>query len=68
MNRVVQTKGLTKKYKNFYSVQNLNISVREGNIYGFLGPNGAGKSTTLKMLLGLVQPTDTKWCVYNIAL
>ena len=39
MNRVVQTKGLTKKYKNFYSVQNLNISVREGNIYGFLGPN-----------------------------
>lgn len=58
MNRVVQTKGLTKKYKNFYSVQNLNISVREGNIYGFLGPNGAGKSTTLKMLLGLVQPTE----------
>ena len=49
MNRVVQTKGLTKKYKNFYSVQNLNISVREGNIYGFLGPNGAGKSTTLKI-------------------
>ena len=38
-------------------VNHLDLSVKEGKIYGFLGPNGAGKSTTLKMLLGLVHPT-----------
>ena len=58
MNKIIQTNGLTKRYGDFYSVQNLNIAVTEGNIYGFLGPNGAGKSTTLKMLLGLVHPTQ----------
>lgn len=58
MNEIVKTNGLTKKYGSFYSVKNLNMSVRENTIYGFLGPNGAGKSTTLKMLLGLAHPTS----------
>ena len=57
MNEIVKTNGLTKRYKDNLSVNNLNMSVREGRIYGFLGPNGAGKSTTLKMLLNLVKPT-----------
>ncbi len=57
MNQIVKTKELTKKYGDHYCVSNLNLSVKEGRIYGFLGPNGAGKSTTLKMLLGLVHPT-----------
>lgn len=57
MNEIIRTDGLTKKYGDFYSVKNLDMSVRENTIYGFLGPNGAGKSTTLKMLLGLAHPT-----------
>lgn len=57
MKEIVKTNGLTKRYKDSLSVNNLNMSVREGRIYGFLGPNGAGKSTTLKMLLDLVRPT-----------
>ena len=57
MNEVVKTYDLTKKYGENTVVNNLNMEVREGTIYGFLGPNGAGKSTTLKMLLGLVHQT-----------
>ena len=57
MNEIVKTSALTKRYKGFAAVEELNMSVREGRIYGFIGPNGAGKSTTLKMLLGLVHPT-----------
>lgn len=57
MNEVVKTYGLTKKYGENTVVNNLNMEVIEGTIYGFLGPNGAGKSTTLKMLLGLVHQT-----------
>lgn len=57
MKEIVKTNGLTKKYKDFFSVKNLDMTVQQGTIYGFLGPNGAGKSTTLKMLLGLVHPT-----------
>lgn len=57
MKEIVKTNGLTKRYKDNLSVNNLDMSVKEGRIYGFLGPNGAGKSTTLKMLLDLVKPT-----------
>lgn len=60
MNEIVTTSALTKRYKGFAAVEELNMSVREGRIYGFIGPNGAGKSTTLKMLLGLVHPTAGK--------
>ena len=57
MNEVVKTYDLTKKYGENIVVNNLDMEVREGTIYGFLGPNGAGKSTMLKMLLGLVHQT-----------
>lgn len=57
MSEIVKTYELTKRYKDNLSVNNLNMRVKEGRIYGFLGPNGAGKSTTLKMLLDLVKPT-----------
>lgn len=57
MKETVTTNMLTKEYGGIECVSHLNMSVREGRIYGFLGPNGAGKSTTLKMLLGLVRPT-----------
>lgn len=54
---IITTEQLTKKYKNFTSVNNVSLHIRKGSIYGFLGPNGAGKSTTMKMLLGLTKPT-----------
>ncbi|HIV85327.1 MAG TPA: ATP-binding cassette domain-containing protein [Candidatus Monoglobus merdigallinarum] len=57
MKEIVRTHRLTKVYGGNECVKELDLSVREGRIYGFLGPNGAGKSTTLKMLLGLVYPT-----------
>lgn len=55
---VIETKNLTKAYRDFTAVSNLNLHVRKGTVYGFLGPNGAGKSTTMKMFLGLTKPTD----------
>ncbi|MDQ0177227.1 ABC transporter ATP-binding protein [Bacillus chungangensis] len=58
MNTIVATHNLSKKYNGVYRVNNVNLQVNEGEIYGFLGPNGAGKSTTLKMLLGLTKPTN----------
>ena len=57
INNIVQTQNLTKKFSNSYSVDNLSLNIGSKEIYGFLGPNGAGKSTTMKMLLGLMQPT-----------
>ncbi|AKU06535.1 ABC transporter ATP-binding protein [Haloferax gibbonsii] len=50
--------GLTKFYGDVRGVEELSISVSEGELFGFLGPNGAGKSTTIRLLLGLLKPTD----------
>ena len=55
---IVATDNFSKEYDGVYRVQELDIRIKEGDIYGFLGPNGAGKSTTMKMLLGLVKPTS----------
>ncbi len=55
---VIETKNLTKKYKQQMSVDSLNLHVPKGKIYGLLGRNGAGKTTTMKMLLNLVKPTS----------
>lgn len=55
---IIQTVNLTKRYKTYEAVKDLNFRVKDGEIFGFLGPNGAGKTTTLLMLLGLTQPTD----------
>jgi len=55
---MVETSNLTKKYSNTTVVDNLNLKIDEGQIYGFLGPNGAGKTTTILMLLGLTRPTS----------
>jgi ABC-2 type transport system ATP-binding protein len=55
---IIETKDLTKKYGNFTAVDQLNLHIEEGDIFGFLGPNGAGKTTTILMLLGLTEPTS----------
>lgn len=63
MEYMITTEGLTKKYKQFVSVNNVSLHVQKGSIYGFLGPNGAGKSTTMKMLLGLTAPTSGSFAI-----
>jgi len=55
---VIETSGLTKRYGDLTAVDDLQLRVRPGEVYGFLGPNGAGKTTTLRMLLGLIKPTS----------
>lgn len=54
---VLQTDGLTKKFRGRVAVDGLALRVGRGDVYGFLGQNGAGKSTTIRMTLGLVRPT-----------
>jgi ABC-2 type transport system ATP-binding protein len=56
-NVAIRVEGLTKKFGAFTAVDNLSFDVREGEIFGFLGANGAGKSTTIRMLVGLLEPT-----------
>lgn len=54
---ILKTSDLTKKYNNKVVVDNLNIEIRKGEIFGLLGPNGAGKSTTMNMICSIVRPT-----------
>jgi ABC-2 type transport system ATP-binding protein len=54
---VLRTAGLTKRFGPILAVDNLDIEVRAGEVFGFLGPNGSGKSTTAGMILGLIAPT-----------
>jgi ABC-2 type transport system ATP-binding protein len=54
---IIQTAKLTRRFKDFLAVNDLNLQVPQGGVYGFLGPNGAGKTTTIRMLLGLIKPS-----------
>ncbi|MFD3157992.1 ABC transporter ATP-binding protein [Haloimpatiens sp. FM7330] len=54
----IEIKGLTKKFGDFTAVENITFNVPKGKIYGFLGPNGSGKSTTIRMLCGVLPPTE----------
>ncbi len=54
----IKLESLTKKYRNFTAVDNLNLEVEKGEIFGIIGHNGAGKTTTLKMIVGLLAPTS----------
>jgi len=55
---IIELVGLTKKYGSFTAVDQLNLEIRKGEVFGLLGPNGAGKSTTILMMLGLTDPTS----------
>ena len=55
---ILRTSGLTKHFGTLVAVNNLNLELRRGEVFGFLGPNGAGKSTTVGMILGLIAPTS----------
>jgi ABC-type multidrug transport system ATPase subunit len=56
MNKIIDVIGLTKSFGANKAVDELNLSVYEGDVFGFLGPNGAGKSTTIRMILSLIRP------------
>src|SRR5215213_1475465 len=53
---LIETRGLTRRFATQLAVNNVNLSVPAGGVYGFLGPNGAGKTTAIRMLLGLIRP------------
>lgn len=62
---VIQTAGLSKRYKDKWAVDHLDLRVEQGDIYGFIGRNGAGKSTTLKLLCGLARPTQGEALIFG---
>lgn len=63
---VIEIKNLTKVYGKNRGIQDINISVKEGEIYGFIGPNGAGKSTTIITLLNFIYPTSGEALIFGM--
>src|SRR6476659_1022229 len=57
-NNPVELRGLVKRYGDLTAVDNVDLTVMGGDVYGYLGPNGAGKTTSLRMMLGLIRPTS----------
>src|SRR5918993_1912467 len=55
---ILKTAALTKKYGQHTALSNLNLTVHEGEVFGYIGPNGAGKTTTFRILCGLMDPTS----------
>lgn len=66
MDYVLQTKSLTKKYKDFQALNGLSMNVPKGSIYGFVGKNGAGKTTLIRLICGLQEPTSGNFTLYGI--
>ncbi|MEW6004397.1 MAG: ABC transporter ATP-binding protein [Stygiobacter sp.] len=66
--KVIEVKGLSKKYKSIIAVDNLDLNVYRGDVFGFLGPNGAGKSTTIRMLLSLIKPNSGSIKIFGLPL
>ncbi len=58
MTYIIKTNQLSKTFKGEQVVSNVNMHVKQGEIYGFLGPNGSGKTTTMKMITNLIKPTS----------
>ncbi len=62
---VIEIKNLTKSYGKARGINNINLSVEQGEIFGFIGPNGAGKSTTIRTLLGLIYPSEGSATIFG---
>lgn len=62
---VIQTENLSKNFNGVQALNDLNIRVKKNSIFGFLGPNGAGKTTTIKLLLGLIHPSEGGATIFN---
>ena len=54
----IQTRGMPRSFGDFKAVDGLDLEIKTGTIYGFLGPNGCGKSTSIRMLTGLLRPSE----------
>ncbi len=63
---IIETHGLTKTYGKSRGISDVNLTVNEGEIYGFIGPNGAGKSTTIKLLLNMIFPTSGSASIFGL--
>jgi ABC-2 type transport system ATP-binding protein len=63
---IIEIKSLTKNYGRNRGIDNVNLTVKDGEIFGFIGPNGAGKSTTIKVLLNLIFPTSGEAKIFNL--
>ena len=66
MESIIQTQNLTKFYGKSRGIENVNITVNKGDIFGFLGPNGAGKSTTIRTLLDFIRPTGGSASIFGL--
>src|SRR3954462_11090433 len=55
---MIEVEGLTKRFGSFTAVDHVSFTVGKGSIFGFLGPNGSGKSTVIRMLCGILEPTE----------
>ncbi|GAA0800129.1 ABC transporter ATP-binding protein [Faecalicatena orotica] len=67
MKPLLECQGLTKKYNNFYALSNLDLTLERGQIVGLLGPNGSGKTTLIKLINGLLIPTDGRVMINSLA-
>ena len=65
---MIETRDLTKMYGDLYALNRLNLTLQQGDVYGFIGPNGAGKTTTMRILATLLNPTwgEATVCGYSI--
>src|SRR5512146_735536 len=66
MESIIQTENLTKFYGKSRGIENVNITVSKGDIFGFLGPNGAGKSTMIRTLLDFIRPTSGSASIFSL--
>ncbi len=66
MKYILETKHLAKKYKHFYALNNVNMHIKAGSIYGLIGKNGAGKTTLMKVLTGIVSPSKGTYSIYGV--
>ena len=66
MENIINIQNLTKYYGKHRGIEDLSLSVRKGEIFGFIGPNGAGKSTTIRAMMGLLIPTAGKVEIFGL--
>jgi len=62
---MLEVKDLTKRFRGFTAVDNVSFQIRPGEILGYLGPNGSGKSTTVKIITGLLEPSEGEVQLYG---